>query len=37
MTLTRITQDNVDYAVSVQEELLPGESGRENYEESLEI
>ena len=35
MTLERITEDNLHYAVSVQEELFPGESARTNYEESL--
>ena len=36
MTLERITKNNIDRAVRVQEELFPGESARANYEESLE-
>jgi len=36
MHLKRITADNMDYAVSIQEGLFPGESARANYEESLE-
>ncbi len=32
----RITVNNIDFAVSIQEELFPGESARANYEESLE-
>ena len=36
MTLIRITEDNLDYAVSIQEELFPGESARVNYEESID-
>lgn len=36
MTLERITQDNIDYAIQIQEELFPGESGRTNFEESLD-
>lgn len=35
MTLERITENNIHYAVSIQEELFPGESARTNYEESL--
>ena len=35
MHLERITENNINFAVSVQEELFPGESGRANYEESL--
>ena len=35
MNLERITENNIDYAVSIQEELFPGESARTNYEESL--
>ena len=30
MTLERITKDNLDYAVQIQEEIFPGESGRAN-------
>lgn len=36
MTLERVTQQNIDLAVRIQEELFPGESGRANFEESLE-
>ena len=36
MHLERITENNIDFAVSIQEELFPGESARANYEESLE-
>ena len=36
MNLERITENNLNYAVSIQEELFPGESARTNYEESLE-
>ena len=36
MNLERITEDNINYAVSIQEELFPGESARTNYEESLD-
>ncbi len=36
MNLERITENNIDYAVSIQAELFPGESARANYEESLE-
>ena len=36
MHLERITGNNIDFAVSIQEELFPGESARVNYEESLE-
>lgn len=35
MTLERITECNLSYAVQIQEELFPGESARTNYEESL--
>lgn len=35
MTLVRITKDNLEYAVRIQEELFPGESGRENFEDSV--
>ena len=35
MHLERTTENNINFAVSVQEELFPGESGRANYEESL--
>ena len=34
--LERITVNNIDFAVSIQEELFPGESARANYVESLE-
>ena len=34
--LERITVNNIDFAVSIQEELFPRESARTNYEESLE-
>lgn len=36
MHLERITENNLSFAVSIQEELFPGESARTNYEESLE-
>ena len=36
MTLERITEDNLRYALQIQEELFPGESARTNYEESME-
>jgi hypothetical protein len=36
MTLERITESNIDFAVRIQEELFPGESGRANFEESIE-
>ncbi len=36
MELVRITGNNIDYAVQIQEELFPGESGRANFEDSLE-
>ena len=35
MTLERIAEHNLDYAVQIQSELFPGESARTNYEESL--
>ena len=35
MTLERITENNLDFAVQIQAELFPGESGRANYEESV--
>ena len=34
MTLERITEDNISYALQVQKELFPKESARTNYEES---
>ena len=36
MTLERITKDNLDYAVQIQEEIFPGESGRANFGEAIE-
>ena len=36
MTLERITLRNIEYAIQIQEELFPGESGRINFEESLD-
>ena len=36
MTLEKITKDNLDYAVRIQEEIFPGESGRANFEEAIE-
>ena len=36
MYLERITGQNLPFAVSVQEELFPGESGRANFEESMD-
>ena len=35
MNLIRVTEKNIEEAVSVQEELFPGESGRANYEEAV--
>ncbi len=35
MYLERITENNIEFAVSIQGELFPGESARVNYEESL--
>ena len=35
MTLERITENNIQFAVQIQAELFPGESARANYEESL--
>ena len=35
MHLERITENNISYALSIQQELFPGESARVNYEESL--
>ena len=35
MTLERITKDNIEYAVRIQEEIFPGESGRANFEDSV--
>ena len=31
MTLERITERNLNFAVQIQEELFPGESARTNY------
>ena len=36
MTLERITKNNIEFAIQIQEELFPGESGRANFEESLD-
>ena len=36
MTLERITEKNIDYAIQIQEELFPGESGRANFVESMD-
>ena len=36
MHLERITENNISFAVSIQEKLFPGESAKANYEESLE-
>ena len=36
MTLEKITKDNIGYAIQIQESLFPGESGRANFEDSLE-
>ena len=36
MTLERITKNNIDYAIQIQEELFPEESGRANFEESVD-
>ena len=36
MTLERITKKNIDYVIQIQEELFPGESGRANFEESMD-
>ena len=35
MILERITEDNIDYAVQIQNELFPEENARQNYEESV--
>ena len=35
MTLDRITESNLRYAIAIQAELFPGESAKTNYEESL--
>ena len=35
MELERVTEKNIGYAVEIQEELFPGESGRANFEESI--
>ena len=35
MYLERITENNIGFAVSIQEVLFPGESARANFEESL--
>ena len=35
MTLDRITESNLSYALAIQEELFPGESAKTNYEDSL--
>ena len=35
ITLERITENNLDFAVRVQAELFPGESAKTNYTESL--
>ena len=36
MTLERVTENNINDAIRIQEGLFPGESGRTNFEESLE-
>ena len=36
MTLERITKKSIDYAIQIQEELFPGESGRANFVESMD-
>ncbi len=36
MTLERITENNLNYALQIQKELFPKESARANYEESFE-
>ena len=36
MTLERITNNNIEFAIQIQEKLFPGESGRANFEESLD-
>ena len=37
MTLERITEKKIDYAIQIQEELFfSGESGRANFEESMD-
>ena len=35
MELEKVTEKNIDFAVEIQEELFPGESGRANFEESI--
>ena len=36
MELVRITKDNIDCALSIQQGLFPGESARANYEDNLD-
>ena len=36
MNLEKVGRDNVETAISIQEELFPGESGRENFIDSLD-
>ena len=36
MEFERIAENNLEYAVQIQEELFPGESGRANFEEAVE-
>ena len=36
MTLEMVTKDNLGYAVKIQEEIFPGESGKANFEEAIE-
>ena len=37
MTLERITKNNIEFAIQIQEELFPGESGRANLIPALSI
>lgn len=36
MTLEKITEENIAFALRIQEELFPGESARANYEDGLD-
>ncbi len=36
MKLIKITENNIEYAIRIQNELFPDEDGRTNFEESLE-
>ena len=36
MKLIKITENNIEYVIRIQNELFPDEDGRTNFEESLE-